>query len=189
LLGGWLFYSERMRSHAFVRWILSKLPFRSLFSQISSAVYVYKFHPREVLLAILISFGVHILVVITNILVAFALIPGPFSWLSFFFLVPLAQVAMAIPINPPGALGTGELLYAFLLGFAGIPDAGAKVCILQRITNYAWALVGCAIYLRRKRKVIQADKDVHAPGVERSGEEGPRPTETLLAEKKADSFA
>jgi len=152
---GFVFYSRQIRSLRFVRWLLSRLPFRSVLSQISEAIYVYRFHPREVILAVLASLAVHVCVVAMNLLLARALIPGDLPWVNFFFLIPLAQIAMAIPINPPGALGTAEGIYGYLLHLAGL-EQGALVCLLQRFTYYLWALLGCYCYLKRKVKVARA---------------------------------
>jgi len=152
---GYIFYSERVRQLEVVRWFLSKLPFRRILKQISAAIYVYKFHPREVLLVISMSVVIHVGVVSTNLCLARALIPEALPWANFFFLIPIAQIAMAIPINPPGAIGTAEGIYAYLLTIAGISQ-GALICLLYRLTNYLWALVGCVYYLKRKGKVDQA---------------------------------
>jgi uncharacterized membrane protein YbhN (UPF0104 family) len=123
--------------------------------QVSDAIYIYRFHPREVLLAVLASLAVHVCVVTMNLLLARAVIPGDLPWINFFFLIPLAQIAMAIPINPPGALGTAEGAYGYLLHLAGL-EQGALVCLLQRFTYYLWALLGCYCYVKRKVKVAEA---------------------------------
>jgi len=155
LVGGYVFYSERIRALSIVRKLLSKLPFRSFLAKISDAVYVYKFHPRQVIGAVVVSFGIHFLVVVVNIGLAHALIPGGFDWLSFFFLIPLAQIAMAVPINPPGAIGTAESFYALLLGMADVPE-GFLICLLHRFSYYLWSLLGVVFYIRRKGRVAEA---------------------------------
>lgn len=155
LAGGYVFYSERIRQLKVVRWGISKLPFRRVLAQLSQAIYIYKFHPREVLIVIAMSVAVHLCVVSTNLCLARALVPEALPWANFFFLIPIAQIAMAIPINPPGAIGTAEGIYAYLLTIAGISQ-GALICLLYRLTNYFWALVGCFYYLKRKGKLDQA---------------------------------
>jgi uncharacterized membrane protein YbhN (UPF0104 family) len=152
---GGVFYSDRVRSLSIVRWALARLPFRGAISKIAAAVYVYKFHPRAVGSSVLASAAVHLCVIGMNLLLARALIEGPIPWKSFFFLIPIAQIAMALPINPPGAVGTAEVFYAELLKLAGIQE-GAMICILQRFTYYLWALLGCVYYVRRKREVTKA---------------------------------
>jgi uncharacterized protein (TIRG00374 family) len=155
LAGGYVFYSERIRSLPLVRRIISRLPFRGVIARVADAVYVYKYHAREMAVVALTSVLVHVLVVVMHLFLARALIATPLPWVSFFFLIPLAQIAMAIPINPPGAIGTGEWIYATLLPFVGVPQ-GALICLLQRFVYYAWALLGCVAYLRRKANVERA---------------------------------
>jgi len=155
-LGGLLvFYSDRLRRNPIVGAVLSWIPFREKLATVAEAVYVYKFHPREVALSVVVSFFVHVAVVIMNLLLAKALIPAPLPWASFFFLIPIAQVGMAVPINPPGAIGTAEGIYEYLLPLAGVPH-GAMICILQRFTYYLWAALGAVFYVRRKGRVAGA---------------------------------
>jgi glycosyltransferase 2 family protein len=178
VLGG-VFYSDRIRSLSLVQWILARLPFRRALSKVASAVYVYKFHPREIGLSILGSVAVHLCVIGMNLLLARALIDGPIPWQSFFFLIPIAQIAMALPINPPGAVGTAEVFYAELLKLAGIQE-GAMICILQRITYYLWALLGCVYYIRRKREVTQAVEEESRDEARQFQGEEPEPPGVVL---------
>jgi uncharacterized membrane protein YbhN (UPF0104 family) len=138
-----------------VKWLLARIPFRGFLARLTEVVYVYKYHPREVGLALLASLCVHLSVIAMNLLLTRALVADPFSWKQFFLLVPLAQMAMALPINPPGAIGTAEGIYDYLLKLAGISQ-GAMVSLLQRFTYYNYALVGAVYYLRRKKKVARA---------------------------------
>ena len=80
-----------------------------------------------------------------------ALLSGSFQWWHFFYLIPMAHLAMAIPLNPPGAIGTAEAIYAYLLVQIGIEE-GAVLCILQRLTYYSWSMVGAGFYITRKGK-------------------------------------
>ena len=98
----------------------------------------------------------HLLIIGTNILLACFVLQMSADWWEFFFIVPVAQIAMALPINPPMAIGTGEVFYNQLLPFAGIATGGALICLLQRCVYYVWALPGCYYYLKRKKQVEQA---------------------------------
>ncbi len=172
LVAGYFFFSARIRSLRLVRSLLERLPLRKVAGQISQAIYVYKLHPRVVIAAVLSSLGVHVLVVLMHLLLARALCSEEISWGAFFFLVPIAQIAIAIPLQPPGALGTGEWVYATLLPMAGVPEnQGALVCILQRLVYYAWALLGCAYYLRRRARVDQAVHEAEVDDEARQGAE------------------
>ncbi len=165
LVGGYAFFSDRVRSHGLVRSIVRQLPLpvRGIVGKLTNAVYIYKFHRRVMLMAVLSSLLVHLLIVVMHLLLAQSLGAQGFSWGAFFFLIPLAQIAMAIPLNPPGAIGTGEWIYATLLPLAGIPgNQGALICILQRVVYYFWALLGCVYYVRRRRSLDQAIEEAEA---------------------------
>ena len=82
---------------------------------------------------------------------------------SFFFLIPLAHIAMALPVNPPGALGTGEAIYSFLFERVGIAQGGL-LSLLMRCVQLGWAALGCLYYLQRKSKVREAVKEVKRSG-------------------------
>ena len=90
---------------------------------------------------LLFSVFIHILVAATNVFLAFGLLWTDISWQPFLLLIPIAHLGMAIPINPPGALGTGEALYSYLLGLAGVSQ-GSIVSLLQRATTILWSLPG-----------------------------------------------
>lgn len=180
LLGGYVFYSERVRSPRWARALLLKLPFRGSLARLSEAVYIYKFHLREVGLAVLLSVMLHLMIVTMNILLAALVLQVSANWLEFFFLIPVAQIAMALPINPPGALGTGEWIYETMLPFAGVAEGGMLICLLQRCVYYVGALPGCIYYLKRKKQVEQAVDAARAAdettagvsGSNRSGSDG-----------------
>ena len=91
--------------------------------------------------SLLFSVVIYILIVATNILLAFGLLGTDISWQPFLLLIPIAHLGMAIPINPPGALGTGEALYSYLLNLAGVSQ-GSIVSLLQRATTILWSLPG-----------------------------------------------
>jgi uncharacterized protein (TIRG00374 family) len=174
LFGAFLFFSERVRQLRVVQAIFDRLPLRHFVAKVARAVYVYKFHPGIVAGSVVISLVIHTLIVLLHLCVAKAILKDPFPWMTFFFLIPLAQIAMAIPIGPPGAVGTGEWIYATLLPLVNVPQ-GAAICFLQRFVHYGWALGGCTIYLRRRRKVQKAVQA--ATEAEEKGEEdfdGPR---------------
>lgn len=169
LVGGYVFYSEKIRNLAPVQWILRRLPLQDAIAKLTRAVYVYKFHPGIVLASVGASVLVHGLVVLMHLFLTLAVGGQPSSWGSFFFLIPIAQIAMAIPINPPGALGTGEAIYSALLPLVGVSSTHAiMICLLQRVVYYAWAVAGCVCYLRRKGRVEAA---VHAAEEDEEREE------------------
>ena len=154
LLACYIFYSERVRSNRWLKKLLAILPFQGFLRSITDAVYVYKFHPRRVCWAFAISVGIHVLVVLMNVCVAYALLPAekipPLA--VFFLLVPLCQMVMGIPVTPSG-YGTGESAYKYLFRQAGVSE-GFMISLVQRLVYYVWALAGCYLYLRFKRKYL-----------------------------------
>lgn len=156
LAGAVLFFSERVRSSSVVLALLRRLPFKNLLFKIQEAVYVYKYHPGLILSAVLIS----ALVQLTMIAMAFcysrALGGGPELY-CFFFIVPLANLAMAVPLGSPGGLGQLEFAYDQLFRlFGGEPGFGLSVALIQRLNWYLWGVVGGVYYLKRRGKVRRA---------------------------------
>lgn len=149
LVGIAVFYSRRLRGLPPARWLLARLPLRPLLRRIDAAAFAYRYHLPTVAAAAAASIAVHVLIVATNLCLARALIDDPLEWRRFLLLVPMAHAAMAIPVNPPGALGTAEAIYAYLFGVIGIAQGGL-ICVLQRLTFYVWALPGLLLYVGRR---------------------------------------
>ncbi len=157
IVGATLFFSERLRSSPRLRALLDRLPFRDLLGKIQAAVYVYKFHPRLVLVAVVLSLLVQLSVIFTAVCYALAL-DLQANLLSFFFIVPLANLASSLP-GSPGGLGQLEGAYSglFLLFKYG-EDNGLLFGIIQRLNWYLWSTVGWVYYLRRRGQVNRARK-------------------------------
>jgi uncharacterized protein (TIRG00374 family) len=155
-VAGTLFYSQRFRSRPWVRTLFGKLPFRDLLSSVQAAVYVYKFHPRLVLSAVGLSLVVQLSIV--GMAICYGLALGPVADLSsFFFTVPLGQLAMSIPIGLPGGLGQSEAAYNFLFQEIGYPEGfGFLLALIQRANWSLWALLGGLFYFKRRGRVGRA---------------------------------
>ncbi len=151
-LATWAFFSRRVRAHPIAAGLVEKLPGRQLFERLAEALEVYGRHRRELWLAALQSLLLHAGIVSMNLCLVAALYEGSFDWLAILLLVPLAHVAMTLPINPPGAIGTAEAIYAYLFGLIGIGQGGL-VCVLQRLILYAWALPGGLVWALRRRRL------------------------------------
>jgi len=154
VVAGLFFFASEEAVRALGRGVL-KLPFAGRLERVLNAAMEYRDHKRTVLQALLLSFAVQVGVVVTNIFLLFAFSPDPEGWRTLFFLVPVAQFLMAIPLNPPAALGTGEAIYSELFGWAGIANGGL-VCLLQRLTGLLWAVLGLYFYLSRRTRVREA---------------------------------
>lgn len=149
LAAGWL---ARPGPKRLLSALLSRLPARSLFERLAEAFEVYGRRPRDLWWASLQSLLLHVGIVAMNLCLVLALVEGPFDWVAVLFLVPLAHVAMTLPINPPGAIGTAEAIYAYLFSMIGISQGGL-ICILQRLILYLWAIPGALIWVTRRREI------------------------------------
>ena len=148
----WACFSPWVRGHPIVAARFAKLPGRPLFERLAEALEIYGRRPRDLWLASAQSLLLHVGIITMNLCLVVALVEGPFDWVAVLLLVPLAHVAMTIPINPPGAIGTAEAIYAYLFSLIGISQGGL-ICILQRLILYIWALPGGLIWVLRRRQL------------------------------------
>ncbi len=101
---------------------------------------------RSVLVrATLFSVVIQFLIITVNLFLAIALLGPVVNYSAMFLLVPVALLVIAVPINPPGAIGTGEAAYSLLLDLAGISQ-GSVISILQRGLHFIWSVPG-ALFL------------------------------------------
>ncbi len=178
------FFSERCRNHRLVRAIIHRMPLRDLADKVQAAVYIYKSHPGLVLWVLAISAAAHSSMAVVAYCYVRAmegsLGGGPSLW-SFFFIVPIAHVAMAIPTGSPGGLGQSELAFGELFRRIGYAD-GLLLGLIERVNWALWALVGCYFYLRRRGQIRQVlDMEAREAGREDAGLTPATRAETLDA--------
>jgi glycosyltransferase 2 family protein len=155
VVGGALFYSESLRSHPRTRALAGKLPFRDLLGKIQAAIYVYKFHPNLVMVAVVLSLLVQVSVICIAFCYSMAL-DLPINFLSLFFIVPLANLASSIP-GSPGGVGQLEGAYSVLFHLFGFSeDSGLVLGIVQRLNWYVWSGVGWVYYMKKRTRINQA---------------------------------
>ena len=126
-------------------------------------------HWPIVVSAMVLSLLVQVLIVTVNVFLVFSILGTGIQWSAMFLLIPVALLAMAIPINPPGAIGTGEAVYSVLLELAGIAQ-GSIISLLQRLINVVWALPGSlAIFVRPNSRSLSIGNNSE----ELTGQENP----------------
>ena len=156
IIAGVLFFSERVRSHPRLLALLRRLPLRTALGKVQAAVYIYKFHPGLVLSAVVLS----VLVQLSTVAMAAsysAALGLRVDLLSFFFIVPLASLAMALPIGTPGGLGQVEgAYYGLFVCFGHDGQSGLAVALLLRLNWYLMSVFGWLCYLRRKGRIDAA---------------------------------
>ena len=149
-----LFFSVTVRTHPMVVRLFRRLPFQDILGKIQAAVYVYKYHPGRVAIAVVLSLTVQIGYVGMTICYAMAL-GAKANFLDFFFIVPLSSLAMSIPTGSPGGLGQSEFAYSELFKRVHFQD-GLILALVQRVNWYLISLIGAVCYLRRRDRVNRA---------------------------------
>jgi len=182
LFASLLFFNETFRKLTWMRSLVRRWFFYDKIHKIQSALFVYRKHPGKVFAAVLLSVLVQSSVVLSCFCLFLALGGGVVSLESFFFLVPVALLVMAIPVSPPGGLGVGEWVFTELFRKVGYVDGGL-IALVQRANWYLWALVGLLYFLRKKKRVSEALAKVR--DVQKRGESSEAPVDEKLEEDVA----
>lgn len=144
-------------------------------SRLITAIRIYRSRPLTVVVAGLMSVGVHVMFVVGIGLIAQGL-PGRSPTLGRHFVaVPLALVASALPL-PLGSLGAFEKMFDFLyFHVAGAAEGqGILVAVGFRVVTVLIALVGMGYYLTSRREVAElmhaAESELDADQTGQSGD-------------------
>ena len=79
---------------------------------------------------------------------------------QYFFIVPIALTASAIPLLP-GGIGTGQVAFYTLflwIGIANPKQTGPTLCTLVQVYTILFNCLGAAFYLKYKRHPIEESK-------------------------------
>jgi uncharacterized protein (TIRG00374 family) len=170
-LFGCMFFSRRVRSMLKVGGVVSKLPFNDLVRKIDQAVFLYRFRQRLLLVSLLLSMVVH-LVVIGGIGVMGVALGLDVPFATYFAVVPIGLIAMALPIAPSG-WGVGEAAFVFFWGTVGVAKAKAlSLALVYRINQFAVSLVGGLCLMMQKDRVSAHDVDTFTHGAEGNDGDG-----------------
>jgi hypothetical protein len=162
-----VFYTPILCRLTGLEWILHRLPMQERVHKAVEAMHLYGRRPGLVTAALLASFPVHAVVILSAFFAgtAFGLhIP----WYYYWTVVPVAVLAGAIPISPQGA---GVMEYFAILLLAPIHCSAAEAVVLTmsiRLVQVLWNLAGGAFVLRggyhkpttaQEEQVEQEDED------------------------------
>ncbi|MCO6455556.1 MAG: flippase-like domain-containing protein [Pirellulaceae bacterium] len=154
------------------------------------ALRMYRRQPGLLLLVLLISLVTHAMFVMSIYMIARGL-PGDEPTLAtHFVIVPIANVAGAVPL--PGGMGpfeyTLDMLYRGVSSAAVAPRQGFVIAMAFRVITLIIAMVGVVYYLTSRREVSQLLKDAD-PGaaLDETDAETPteRPREVAAAQSQA----
>jgi uncharacterized membrane protein YbhN (UPF0104 family) len=146
-LGIVVFYVPTLRAMSGLDFIIKKLPMQKQVSKAVETMHIYGRRPLLVLVALLVSFPVHMIVITAAQFsgIAFGLHLNLFYyWMA----VPVIVLASAIPISPQGA-GVMEYFAIKLLEPQGVTVAQAFALTMSiRLVQIFWNLSGGFFVLR-----------------------------------------
>ena len=142
-----VFYDRRLFQLSGMAWLLRKLPMQHRLNSAMEALHLYGRRPGLAAAALMVSFPVHIIVILSALLagIAFGLnIPLQYYWM----VVPVTVLAGSIPISPQGA-GVMEYFAILLLRPLGCTVAEAIALTMSiRLVQVLWNLTGGIFVLR-----------------------------------------
>jgi uncharacterized protein (TIRG00374 family) len=136
----------------FFRRLFERLPGHQVIQRLYEAFSVYRHHPRPVMISLAMSVVIHSSLIFAVVFLSYGL-GEPLSILLAYTLAPLAFCIAAIPITP-GGWGLREMLFAELLGPAGIsPETAVAVSAVYGGMMLVWSLFGGIPYLLYKAEI------------------------------------
>jgi glycosyltransferase 2 family protein len=159
LAGGIVFYSRRIRSFLQMGRLFRWLPIWPMLQRIQNALFVYRYHTGKVLAAMVLSWIIQALGVISFWQVATAL-GSQAPWPAYFLIVPVIWIGWSL-IPVPGGFGVAEtlaqtLMTAAVLGAASEADGLAlalTIILAYRVVQWAVSIPGAVLYLMRRTHV------------------------------------
>ena len=159
-----LFFSRRIRRTIRIDALLARLPLAGLVKKIDEAAFLYRFRLRLVGGTLLMSMGVH-LIIITGIGVSGLGIGLDVPFLSYYAIVPITLIVMALPIAPSG-WGVGEMAVIYFWGTQRVSSGQAfALALVYRMCQLLISLVGGARLLSQKDRVSRGEVEefAHTP--------------------------
>lgn len=147
LLGLVVFYSRRLRRWTGLDFVLKRLPMQRQVQKAVSAMEIYRDRPMPLVVALLLSFPVHITAILSATFAGRAFdLPIPLFY--YWVIVPVVALAGAIPISPQGA-GVMEFFTIELTRSYHVTVAQAFVLTMSiRLVQILWNLVAGIFVLR-----------------------------------------
>ncbi len=134
--------STKLRASWLYLFAMRKLPLRGLLQRVSDALYSFREHKRELLLALAWSLCGHVSLAVVLTAVGSTLMPdAPGRILPFLSL--LGSLANALPITP-GGLGVGEAATEHLFGLQGL-SGGAALIVAWRMSTLPVCVIGAML--------------------------------------------
>jgi uncharacterized protein (TIRG00374 family) len=171
-LVGVVSFSRRLRELVRLSWLLNRIPgkLKASLQMVDKAIYFYRDQRLVIGLSLLLGMLNHVLSVFAVVCLGMAIGVGMPAF-EYFVLVPVINIASAVPIAPNG-WGVGELLYGYLFAEHGaqhlvaVSDAasamrtrGVALSILYRTVLTAFSCLAGLLVLFEKDRVTKDDVD------------------------------
>ena len=129
-----------------------------LIHRVADPLRIFHTHPKEFLIAVVMSLGVHVLLSISIYLIARGLYADAPTLAQHLIIVPIAMLVSALPISPAG-IGLLEAAMHWL--YALIPEtptqaSGTLVALVFEIVKILLALAGVVFYWTSGREVKES---------------------------------
>ncbi len=148
-------FSHRMRRIIPITKLIKKIPLQGLqriLKEADQAIFIYRYHKKTVLLAIILSLIGHSFMISGSFVYARAIGVTVLSYDESFVFLPVIFMIMAIPISLAG-WGIGEASFSRLLSVARVPlSEGTTMGVLYNITRTLWSLPGAIVVLTLGKK-------------------------------------
>jgi uncharacterized protein (TIRG00374 family) len=142
-----IFYQPTLRRITGLNWFLKKLPMQGQVTHVVHAMEVYGRRPMVMLLALIVSFPVHLTAILSATLAGQAFHLG-LPVLYYWVVIPVVALVGAIPISPQGA-GVMEFFAVKLTVPHGVTFAQAFALVMSiRLTAIFWNLLAGIFVLR-----------------------------------------
>jgi uncharacterized protein (TIRG00374 family) len=161
VLGGFVvasmvFFSRRLRRLIrFEDWS-AKLPGGAMIRKADEAVFLWRNHKKDVVVALLLSFANQLSIQGLMILFASALhvttLSGdPVDWTTYMCVLPVALIVSALPVLP-GGWGVREAAFAYCFSLVDVGrNPAIALSVLNGMTGLFWGLLGGVYFLQGKR--------------------------------------
>ncbi len=159
-----LFFSSGVRRLLCVDALLARLPLGRALRAVDQAILLYRARARLMLLLLLLSMGVHLLVV-SGFCAIGAGIALEVPRATYFAVVPICLIAMALPLAPSG-FGVGEMAFVYFWSAQGVSSSRAlALALVYRLVQLAVSLGGgISLALQRERVSAGEAERVAAQG-------------------------
>mgnify|MGYP001269942128 CR=1 FL=1 len=169
---GLIAFSKRLRSLVRLKYLLDRVParFRGKLQMVDQAIFFYRDQRAMLIGSLILGIANHVLSVCCVILIGTAIDVGMPTF-EYFVLVPVINIASAVPIAPNG-WGIGETMYGYLFAthgagyltgtsapFLAMWTRGVALSVLYRTVLTGFSLLAGVLVLFEKDRVTKEDID------------------------------